>query len=141
MFSQKCCLPPTLGGIFKNSAFHLSMIRGEIQCNIHSSFLSDDAEAYFGLSSSILLMKSGFSRHPSQFSSQSLRIFLRSRTLSFFRSTVLRSICLSEKVKETLKNFSFRLVDVDELTKFQIADLVVFLFKLLTDLISWHRPT
>lgn len=70
---------------------------GEIWCNIHSSFLSFDADAYLGLSSSILLMKSGFSRHPSQFSSQSLRIFLRSLTLSFFRSTVLRSICLSEK--------------------------------------------
>jgi hypothetical protein len=50
----------------------------------------------FGFRSSILLMKSPFSRQPSQLSSQSLRIFFRSRTLSFLRSTLLRSICFSE---------------------------------------------
>lgn len=50
---------------------------------------------YLGFSSSIRLIKSVFSRQPSQFSSQSFRIFFRSRTLSFFKSTVFRSICFS----------------------------------------------
>jgi len=53
------------------------------------------SRTYLGLSSSILLMKSAFSRHPSHPSSQSLKIFFRSRTFSFFKSTVLKSICLS----------------------------------------------
>lgn len=76
------------------------VLTGEIICaqfatQIHSSDFVD--EAYFGLSSSIRLMKSGFSRQPSQDSSQSLRIFFKSRTLSFFRSTVFKSICLSTR--------------------------------------------
>ncbi len=40
-------------------------------------------------------MKSGFSIQPSQFSSQSFRIFFKSLTLSFFKSTVFRSIVFS----------------------------------------------
>ena len=54
-----------------------------------------------GLSSSILLIKSPFSKQPSQVSSQSLRIFFKSRTLSFFKSTLFRSICFS------VRNFTY----------------------------------
>ena len=50
---------------------------------------------YLCFSSSMRLMKSVFSRHPSHSSSQSERIFFRSRTFSFFRSTAFTSICLS----------------------------------------------
>ena len=53
----------------------------------------------FGFSSSILLMKSPFSKQPSQVSSQSFKIFLRSRTLSFLRSIVFKSICFSIRKK------------------------------------------
>lgn len=51
---------------------------------------------YLGLSSSIRLIKSVFSIQPSHVSSQSFKIFFKSRTFSFFRFTVLRSICFSE---------------------------------------------
>ena len=57
----------------------------------HSSLLT-----YLGLSSSILLMKSAFSMQPSQASSHSLKIFLKSRTFNFFKSTDLMSMVLSE---------------------------------------------
>lgn len=104
---------------------------------IHSSFLSDD-EAYLGLSSSILLMKSGFSRHPSQVSSQSLRIFFKSRTFSFFRSTVPQSICLSKK--EFISSCFRELDDPLVLTKFKITNLIIFLLELFANFIGWHRP-
>lgn len=116
-----------------------SMISGvTVICQIHSSFLSDDEE-YLGLSSSIRLIKSGFSRHPSQFSSQSLRIFFRSRTLSFFKSTVFKSICLSTKRYRVswLRTVMYR---YKSLTKLKITDLIVFLFELLADFIGRHRP-
>ena len=58
----------------------------------HNSFLR-----CLGLSSSILLIKSAFSRQPSHVSSQSFRIFFKSLTLSFFKSTLFKSICFSEK--------------------------------------------
>ena len=48
------------------------------------------------LSSSILATKSDFSAQPRHSSSQSFRILRRSRTRSFFKSTVFRSICFSE---------------------------------------------
>lgn len=53
------------------------------------------AGAYLGMSSVILRMKSDFSAQPLQDSPHSSRIFFRSFTLSFFRSTVVRSSCLS----------------------------------------------
>ena len=42
-------------------------------------------------------MKSAFSMQPSQASSHSLKIFFKSRTFNFFKSTVFRSIVLSAK--------------------------------------------
>ena len=53
------------------------------------------AGAYLGMSSVILRMKSDFSAQPLQDSPHSSRIFFRSFTFSFFRSTVVRSSCLS----------------------------------------------
>lgn len=53
------------------------------------------AGAYFGMSSVILRMKSDFSAQPLQDSPHSSRIFFKSLTLSFFRSTEDRSSCLS----------------------------------------------
>lgn len=44
----------------------------------------------------ILLTNSDFSTHPEHTSPMSVRIFLRSRTFSLLRSTVLKSISLSE---------------------------------------------
>ena len=60
-------------------------------------FFYNSSRMYFGFNSSIRLMKSPFSRQPSQPSSQSLRIFFKSRTLSFLRSTLFKSICFSTK--------------------------------------------
>merc|ERR1719189_2414428 len=60
-----------------------------------------------GFNSSILLIKSPFSRQPSHVSSQSFNIFLRSRTLSFFRSMVFRSICFSYRNSQTCLSFFF----------------------------------
>lgn len=53
--------------------------------------------AYLGISSLILRMKSDFSAHPLQDSPHSSRIFFRSFTFNFFRSTELRSTCLSRR--------------------------------------------
>ena len=55
--------------------------------------------AYFGNSSLTTRTKSDFSEHPLQAlsSPQSERIFFRSLTLSFLKSTVVKSIFLSEK--------------------------------------------
>lgn len=53
------------------------------------------AGAYLGMSSVILRIKSDFSAHPLQDSPHSSKIFFRSLTLSFFRSTEVRSSCLS----------------------------------------------
>lgn len=53
---------------------------------------------YFGFSSSIRLMKSVFSMHPSQVSSQLFNIFFSSLTLSFFKLTVLKSIVFSVEI-------------------------------------------
>ena len=60
-------------------------------------FFYNSSRMYFGFNSSIRLMKSPFSKQPSQPSSQSLRIFFKSRTLSFLRSTLFKSICFSTK--------------------------------------------
>lgn len=55
------------------------------------------AGAYLGISSVILRMKSDFSAQPLHDSPHSSRIFFRSFTLSFFRSTEVRSNCLSAR--------------------------------------------
>ena len=60
----------------------------------HSSicFLFSAASgAYFGISSSMSIMKSDFSVHPRHSSSQSDRMFFKSLTFSFFRFTVAKS--------------------------------------------------
>merc|ERR1711997_615276 len=69
---------------------------------IHNSSLM-----YLGFNCSIRLMKSPFSKQPSQISSQSLRIFLRSLTLSFLRSTVFKSICFSYRSSQICLSFFF----------------------------------
>lgn len=56
--------------------------------------------AYLGISSLILRMKSDFSTHPLQDSPHSSKIFFRSFTFNFFRSTELRSTCLSRGRKK-----------------------------------------
>lgn len=58
------------------------------------------AGAYLGISSVILRIKSDFSAQPLQDSPHSSRIFFRSFTFSFFRSTVDRSSCLSAGDRE-----------------------------------------
>ena len=63
----------------------------------NAKFFYNSSRMYFGFNSSIRLMKSPFSKQPSQPSSQSLRIFFKSRTLSFLRSTLFKSICFSTK--------------------------------------------
>ena len=65
----------------------------------HNSFLR-----CLGLSSSILLIKSAFSKQPSHVSSQSFRIFFKSLTFSFFKSTLFKSICFSEKRRKIREN-------------------------------------
>ena len=65
----------------------------------HNSFLR-----CLGLSSSILLIKSAFSKQPSHVSSQSFRIFFKSLTFSFFKSTLFKSICFSEKKSKIREN-------------------------------------
>jgi len=59
------------------------------------SLIYSSSRTCLGLSSSIRLMKSAFSRHPSHASSHPLRMFFKSFTFSFFKSTVLKSICFS----------------------------------------------
>lgn len=59
--------------------------------------------AYLGMSSVIFRMKSDFSAQPLQDSPHSSRIFFRSFTFSFFRSTVLKSTCLSAQSKTEMK--------------------------------------
>lgn len=53
--------------------------------------------AYLGINSLILRMKSDFSTHPLQDSPHSSKIFFRSFTFNFLRSTELRSTCLSRR--------------------------------------------
>lgn len=103
------------------------------------------AGAYFGMSSVILRMKSDFSAQPLQDSSHSSRIFFRSLTLSFFRSTVVRSSCLSagERKRKMFWNASGAQLSqtfptpVCFLTVSQLTDLTVLLLELLTDLLHW----
>lgn len=121
-------------------SFHSSIFRSHVQ----SSFLA--GLACFGFSSSILLIKSGFSRHPSHVSSQSLRIFLRSFTLSFFRSTVSKSICLSKRwsyIKWVYPHSCTKFLcwQQQQPTVFEITNLIVFLLEFFTDFVGGHRPT
>lgn len=62
--------------------------------------------AYLGISSLILRMKSDFSTHPLQDSPHSSKIFFRSFTFNFLRSTELRSTCLSRRWKTHLMTCS-----------------------------------
>lgn len=57
--------------------------------------LQSSSLTYLGLSCSIRLIKSPFSMQSSHVSSQSLRIFFRSRTFNFLRSTVFTSMLFS----------------------------------------------
>ena len=67
------------------------------------SVLYNSSRMCLGFNSSIRLIKSPFSKQPSQPSSQSLRIFFKSRTLSFFKSTLFKSICFSVKIVKLSK--------------------------------------
>lgn len=77
------------------------------------------AGAYLGISSVILRMKSDFSAQPLHDSPHSSRIFFRSFTLSFFRSTEVRSNCLSarkeKKINKTKIIIRTRLIHVDNM--------------------------
>lgn len=104
---------------------------------------------------------------PSQFSSQSLRIFLRSRTFSFFRSTADKSICFSEINKYTHfyrhehfnhilrfyegiychwyihgNSFVLMIHNNNKIhTETKVAHLSVFFLELFTHFQWWHWPT
>ena len=92
----------------------------------HNSFLR-----CLGLSSSILLIKSAFSKQPSHVSSQSFRIFFKSLTFSFFKSTLFKSICFSEKTKRKKRENTCDLSKLisrqnSTLTVSKFANLLVF---------------
>lgn len=82
---------------------YLSIEWACVSCKQLSKCVYSSFREYLGLSSSIRLIKSDFSRQPSQLSSQSLRIFFRSRTFSFLRSTLFKSICFSVQLNEDIE--------------------------------------
>ena len=101
----------------------------------HNSFLR-----CLGLSSSILLIKSAFSKQPSHVSSQSFRIFFKSLTFSFFKSTLFKSICFSEKMRKNREN-TFRRSVKSDFTKNRINTHRIEVRKLVClSSLAFHKP-